>query len=116
MTPEFRLATLMGFVPSQRIVKAILTGKPYPIRLMYIQGSNPLLSYANAKETFEALRRLDFLIVSEIFLTPTAQLADILLPAATHFEFDDIGHFGLPHGFILARPKVVEPLGNAGQI
>lgn len=112
MTPEFRLATLMGFVPSQRIVKAILTGKPYPIRLMYIQGSNPLLSYANAKETFEALRRLDFLIVSEIFLTPTAQLADILLPAATHFEFDDIGHFGLPHGFILARPKVVEPLGE----
>jgi len=112
MTPEFRLATMMGFVPSQMIVKAILTEKPYPIRLMYIQGSNPLLSYANAKETFEALRRLDFLFVSEIFLTPTAQLADILLPAATHFEFDDIGHFGLPHGFILARPKIVDPLAE----
>ncbi len=110
MTPEFRLATLMGFVPYQMIVKAILTGKPYPIRFMYIQGSNPLLSYANAKETSEALQKLDFLAVSEIFLTPTAQLADILLPAATHFEFDDIGHYGLPHGFILARPKVIDPL------
>jgi anaerobic selenocysteine-containing dehydrogenase len=109
MTPEFHLATRMGFVPSQMIVKAILTGKPHPIRMMYVQGGNPLLSYANAKETFEAMKNLDFLAVSEIFLTPTAQVADIVLPAATHFEFDDIGHFGLPHGFILARPKIVEP-------
>jgi len=112
MSPEFRLATSMGFVPSQMIVKAILTGTPYPIRMMYIQGGNPLLSYANAKETFVAMEKLDFLAVSEIFLTPTAQLADIVLPAATHFEFDDIGHFGLPHGFILARPKIVEPRGD----
>ena len=112
LSPEFRLATMMGFVPSQLIVKAILTGKPNPIRMMYIQGGNPLLSYANAKETFEALKKLDFLAVSEIFLTPTAQLADLVLPAATNFEFDDIGHFGLPHGFILARPGIVEPPGE----
>jgi anaerobic selenocysteine-containing dehydrogenase len=112
LSPEFRLAAMMGFVPSQMIVKAILTGKPHPIRLMYLQGGNPLLSYANAKETFEAMKNLDFLVVSEIFLTPTAQLADILLPAASNFEFDDIGHLGLPHGFILARPKVVEPRGE----
>jgi len=42
-------------------------------------------------------------------MTPTAQLADLVLPAATNFEFDDIGHYGLPHGFVLARPKVVDP-------
>ncbi len=112
LSPEFRLATSMGFVPSQIIVKAILTGKPHPIRLMYIQGGNPLLSYANATETFRALKGLDFLAVSEIFMTPTAQLADVVLPAATNFEFDDIGHYGLPHGFILARPKIVEPIGE----
>jgi anaerobic selenocysteine-containing dehydrogenase len=112
MSPEFRVATMMGFVPSQLITKAILTEKPYPIRMMYIQGGNPLLSYANASETLQALKKLDFLAVSEIFLTPTAQLADIVLPAATNFEFDDIGHFGLPHGFILARPKIVEPQGE----
>ena len=112
LTPEFRLASMMGFVPSQMIVKAILTGRPHAIRMMYLQGGNPLLSYANAKETFKAIKNLDFLAVSEIFLTPTAQLADILLPAASNFEFDDIGHLGLPHGFILARPKVVEPRGE----
>lgn len=112
LTPEFRLATLMGFVPSQKLIKAILTEQPYPIRMMYIQGGNPLLSYAHAQETYEALKKLDFLAVSEIFLTPTAQLSDLLLPAATNFEFDDIGHYGLPHGFILARPKIVEPKGE----
>lgn len=112
LTPEFRLATRMGFVPSQSIIKALLTGKPHPIRMMYIQGGNPLLSYANSKETLEALKKLDFFAISEIFLTPTAQMADIVLPAAAHFEFNDIGHFGLPHGFILARPKIVEPPGE----
>jgi anaerobic selenocysteine-containing dehydrogenase len=53
--------------------------------------------------------KLDFLAVSEIFMTPTAALADVVLPAATHFEFNDIGHYGLGHGYILARPAVVEP-------
>ncbi len=110
LSPEFRLSTMMGFVPSQLIIKAILTEKPYPIRMMYIQGGNPLLSYANSMETFKAMKKLHFLALSEIFLTPTAQLADIVLPAATNFEFDDIGHFGLPHGFILARPRIVEPM------
>ncbi len=111
LSAQFPLAATMGFVPSQLVTKAILTGKPYPIRMMFIQGTNPLLSYANANETFEALKELDFLAVSEIFMTPTAQLADLVLPAATNFEFDDIGHFGLPHGFILARPKIVDPPG-----
>ena len=109
LSPEFRLAAQMGFTPSQSIIKTILSGKPHPIRVMYIQGGNPLLSYANAKETFQALQQLAFLVVAEIFMTPTAQLADIVLPAATNFEFDDIGHYGLPHGFILARPKVIDP-------
>ncbi len=109
---EFRLAAQMGFTPSQVVVKSILSEKPNPIRMMYIQGGNPLLSYANARETFQALKKLEFLAVAEIFMTPTAQLADLVLPTATNFEFDDIGHYGLPHGFILARPKVVEPPGE----
>ena len=112
LSPEYRLAAQMGFTPSQLIVKTILSGKPNSIRMMYIQGGNPLLSYANSAETFQALKKLDFLAVAEIFMTPTAQLADIVLPAATNFEFDDVGHYGLPHGFILARPKIVDPPGE----
>lgn len=103
---------MMGFVPSQLIVEAALADEAHRIRMMYLQGTNPLLSYPDAKRTHEALRRLDFLAVAEIFLTPTAQLADLVLPAACHFEFDDIGHYGLRHGFVLARAKIVEPPGE----
>jgi anaerobic selenocysteine-containing dehydrogenase len=42
-------------------------------------------------------------------MTPTAALADLVLPAATQLEFDDIGHYGIGHGYILSRPKVVDP-------
>ena len=111
--PEFRLAAQMGFTPSQLVVKAILSETPQPIRMMYVQGGNPLLSYANAQETFQALKKLDFLAVAEIFMTPTAQLADLVLPAATNFEFDDIGHYGLPHGF---HPGPAESGGSAGRM
>ena len=45
-------------------------------------------------------------------MTPTASLADIVLPAATQFEFNDIGNYGVGHNYILARSKVVDPPGE----
>ncbi len=96
-------------VPPAYFRKAIIEGIPYHVRAAYMQGTNPLVGYADSQQTFAALNRLEFLAVSDIFMTPTASMADIVLPAATHLEFDDIGHYGLGHGFILARPKVVEP-------
>ena len=96
-------------VPPAFFRKAVLTAKPYAVKAAYVQCANPLLAYADSRQTYEALTKLDFLAVSDIFMTPTAALADIVLPAATQFEFNDIGHYGLGHGYILARPKVVEP-------
>jgi anaerobic selenocysteine-containing dehydrogenase len=96
-------------VPSAFFREAVLKQNPYPIKAAYFQCTNPLLVYADSSKTCEALMKLDFLAVSDIFMTPTAALADIVLPAATHFEFNDIGHYGLGHGYILARPRVVDP-------
>ncbi len=96
-------------VPAAYFRKAVLEETPYAIKGAYFQGTNPLLAYANSRMTFDTLMKLDFVAVSEIFMTPTAALADIVLPAATTFEFDDIGHYGLGHGYVLARPKVVDP-------
>jgi anaerobic selenocysteine-containing dehydrogenase len=96
-------------VPSSYLKKAILEGIPYPVKGAYFQCTNPLLGYVDSKQTHDALMKLDFFAVSDIFMTPTALFADIVLPAATHFEFNDIGHYGLGHGCILARPKVVDP-------
>jgi len=96
-------------VPASYFKKAILEGIPYPVKGAYFQCTNPLLGYADSQQTFDALMKLDFFAVSDIFMTPTTLFADIVLPAATHFEFNDIGHYGLGHGCILSRPKVVDP-------
>jgi anaerobic selenocysteine-containing dehydrogenase len=89
--------------------KAVLEETPYPVKGFYAMCCNPLLTYADSRQTYDALMKLDFLAIADVFMTPTAALADIVLPAATQFEFDDIGHLGIGHGYILARPKVVEP-------
>lgn len=74
----------------QSIVKAILHAEPYAIRAGFIQGGNMLLTYSNAQQTYHALKKLDFLVVVDMFMTPTAALADIVLPVATYLEFDSI--------------------------
>ena len=84
-------------VPPAFFRDAVLEDRPYPVRAAYIQCANPVMGYADTRRTREALMKLDFLAVSDIFMTPTAALADIVLPAATQFEFNDIGHYGLGH-------------------
>ena len=72
------------------VMDAILTGEPYPVRAAYVQGCNPLLSVPNSRKVISALEALDFLVVSDMFMTPVGALADIVLPSATYLEFDSI--------------------------
>jgi anaerobic selenocysteine-containing dehydrogenase len=87
---DYRLMPPFRRVLPQSLIKAILEGKPYPVKAMFIQASNPMITYTNAKETYKALNKLDFIAVADQFATPTAALADIVLPAATYLEFDNI--------------------------
>jgi anaerobic selenocysteine-containing dehydrogenase len=78
------------YILPQSIVKAIIEEKPYPIRVAYIQACNPILTYSNAQRTYQALKKIPFLVVADMFMTPTAALADIVLPVATYLEFNSI--------------------------
>lgn len=99
----------MMTVPPAYFRNAVLDSEPYPVRGAYVQCANPLMSYADSRKTHHTLKQLDFLAVADIFMTPTAAMADVVLPSASHFEFNDIGHYGLGHGVVLARPKAVDP-------
>jgi anaerobic selenocysteine-containing dehydrogenase len=66
--------------------RAALTGRPYPVRALICMAANPLVTYADARLVYEALSSLDLLVVLEYYLTPTAQLADYVLPSAGAFE------------------------------
>ena len=72
------------------VIEAILTGKPYPVRAMYVSGVNIVVTYPNSQRTIEALRSLDFLAVAAHSMNPTAALADIVLPKTTTLEEEDI--------------------------
>jgi anaerobic selenocysteine-containing dehydrogenase len=85
-----RLIPLFQRVLPQSLVKAVLENDPYPLRAMYVHASNPLLTFGNAGRVLQALQNLDFLLVTDRFMTPTAALADIVLPAATYLEYDNI--------------------------
>ncbi len=61
------------------------------LRGLYVMGENPVLSDPNQAHVIEALKTLDFLVVQDIFLSETAQLADVVLPSASFAE--KIGHF-----------------------
>jgi thiosulfate reductase/polysulfide reductase chain A len=66
--------------------QAMITGEPYPIRAMICMASNPLLTQANTKMVHEAFKGLDLLVALEHFMTPTAMLADYVMPIASSFE------------------------------
>ncbi len=66
--------------------QAMLTGEPYPVRAMIVMATNPLLTQADSRMVYEALKGLDLLVVLELFNTPTAMLADYLLPSAGVME------------------------------
>ncbi len=72
------------------IIEAILTGKPYPVRAMYVSGVNIAVTYPNSQRTLAALRSLDFLAVAAHSMNPTAAVADIVLPKTTTLEEEDI--------------------------
>ncbi len=94
----------------QTVVQAILHGQPYPLRAAYIQGANCLLSFSNAKEAYRALEAIDFFAVSELFMTPTAAMADVVLPVASFFEYDSIS---MPHYYqILSVQQKVARMGE----
>ena len=68
-----------------------VSGAPYRVKAMWIVGSNPLLTQTQSLQIEAALKdHIEFTVVSDFFLTPTAQLADLVLPAATWLEQDDV--------------------------
>jgi thiosulfate reductase / polysulfide reductase chain A len=92
-------------------LRAMLTNRPYPVRAMYAAGSQILLAEPNTRHTVEAIKSLDFYCIVETFLTPTAQMADIVLPAAWWPEREEVVENTYVN-FIYCHEKVVEPLGE----
>jgi len=79
---------ILFYAIPQNLVNAVITGKPYPLKAFFIQGGSLLHTYPDARETYQALMSLEFSVVTDFFMTPTAELADVVLPVATYMEID----------------------------
>lgn len=101
-----------AFMPSAHIptlFKAMRTGEPYRVRALLIFGNNPLVSIANSKEVYESLIKLDLLVVTDLFMTPTAAMADYVLPAAFWPEVDQVIAYPLvANNVVMAQQKIIQ--------
>ena len=96
--------------------ETILTEKPYPIKAMIVSGGNPVASWPDVKKLREAFKKLDLLVVTELFMTETAKLADIVLPVCSTAETLGLAYnyaltMGIP--YVLLSRKLIEPIGES---
>lgn len=100
--------------PEPAIWRSIVDGAPYPTRALITWGSNPLLNAANTKMVYRALKspNLDLHVVLEHFMTPTAMLADYVLPAASKLERGTLSTMEDFTSVLVAAERAVAPLGE----
>jgi anaerobic selenocysteine-containing dehydrogenase len=94
----------------------VISGKPYPIKALIVTGGNPALTMPESEKVREALKKLDFLVVMDLFMTETAELADIVLPACSFLEKAGVAYdYGVCHSipYVMLRKKAIEPVGES---
>ncbi|NVM34594.1 MAG: molybdopterin-dependent oxidoreductase [Candidatus Lokiarchaeota archaeon] len=91
------------------LYNAVISGKPYPIKALWFAFINFLNQCVDCNKIIKELfPKLDFIVQTELFMTPTAKYADILLPVCSFLEFSDF----LPHPYpyLQLQQKIIEPL------
>jgi anaerobic selenocysteine-containing dehydrogenase len=116
-------ARMSQFYPSAHtptLWNAIVDGDPYPVKALLVFAANPLMTHANTKLIERALNSLDLLVVTDLFMTATADHADIVLPACTFLERARVATYDThtDHGWnvplrVQFSPRVVPPLHNS---
>ncbi len=79
------------------VLEQIFSEEPYPIKGMWIQAASPVVGLGlDPKKWVEALKKLDFVVAVDLFMNPTTQLADVVLPTASFLEKDSIKSWWVP--------------------
>ena len=97
----------------QKILDAAIDGVPYQLKGWVMTRSNPVMTITNTDKVVQALKKLEFVAVMDIYMSDTAWFADIVLPEATYLERDEeFVAGGGKNPTYQVRQKVVEPIGG----
>ncbi|MGA8858300.1 MAG: molybdopterin-dependent oxidoreductase [Candidatus Bathyarchaeia archaeon] len=87
---------------------AVLNSKPFPVKAAWFPVDNFVNQQADTNRVISALKACDFVVVSDVFMTATAQYADIVLPVATQYERTDLLAGG--NYYLQYMPKIIDPM------
>lgn len=97
--------------PGLTVTDQLIEARKGSIKALYMIGEDPLRSDPNINHVREALEKLEFLVVNEIFMSPTAEMADVILPGASFAE--KTGTFTNSDRRVQLVRKAIEPIGNS---
>jgi thiosulfate reductase/polysulfide reductase chain A len=90
---------------------AVLEGKPYPVRSMFIYKHNPMLNLPNTAKTKKMFEKLELVVTIDTMPSDTVMMSDVVLPECTYLEREDpVKSFGGTMPAIALRQKVIDPL------
>lgn len=95
------------------IPDAILNKQPYEVKAWFMIRHNPLITVADTQKMQKAMESLDFIVCSDVYLSESAMMADVILPEATYLERDEgiVDKSSLSPAYMM-RNKIVEPINN----
>ena len=108
---ESAWGSILSPTPGLTITEMLEAAYQGHVKALYLVGENPMLSDPDASHVREALEKLDFLLVQDVFLSETAQLADVILPGATFAEKD--GTFTNTERRVQLVRKAIETTGHS---
>ncbi|MEV6657274.1 molybdopterin-containing oxidoreductase family protein [Nocardia fluminea] len=98
------------------LFRAMSTGDPYPVKAFFTLGNNTLMSYPNQQQVRAGLLKQDLIVAHELFMTPTARLADFVLPGDTWLERPNVhDSFGW-RSWLVASEKAIDPPGECRSV
>ena len=109
----FMTRGIPNLMPLLQMNEAIVTGKPHPIKALWMAKTNLVNMNPNFNRfTRELVRHLELIVVADMFMTTSAQYADFVLPACSWFEYTDVV---MPvgvgsHNYLQLQQKAIEPL------
>lgn len=92
------------------VFRAIITGEPYPVKALLVSATNPINSYGDTNQVLEALRKVDFMVTCDYWMTPTAMLSDYVMPIACSLERPTLTSTYGCSDFLIGSQRAIQPL------